>query len=89
VAGSPAKTTSRTFASTVWRLMGLVRCRLGLDPFHDRLEAGPAEIVEDQPGLVLALFEQQEAKRAQRSQDSVPLLPLPWQGFGILGSAGC
>ena len=37
---------------------------LGLHPLAVRLEAGAAELVEDQAGVVLAVFEQEDAERS-------------------------
>ena len=44
---------------------------LGLHPFPDRLEAGAAELVEDQSGVILAIFEQQDAERSGHRQRSL------------------
>ena len=35
---------------------------LGLHAFPDRLEAGAAELVEDQSGVVLVIFEQEDTE---------------------------
>jgi len=44
---------------------------LGLHAFPDRLEAGATELVEDQSGVVLAIFEHQGAERLGHRQLSL------------------
>jgi hypothetical protein len=50
---------------------------LGLHPFLEGIEAGAAELVEEQPGVVLTVFEQEDAERSGHGR-----LPFRWRRSG-------